>query len=198
MQAPPHGAFRGSWWSLAAWGCAALLGHSGCSDPPPPRAPVSVRATKSSLYGNVALVPTRAAEHARAELSVAAELQTALLSLPGVHDATVAVRVPAASPLLARRASVAPTTALITTALAHDVDVDAHRAEAMALAATWLGPGAQIQLSAHSASDNDPDDPGAPDRPWAWLALCLIGLGASAGVTLDRALERQRRRRPRR
>ena len=167
-----------------------LLVLTACGGPDRPARPARAATSKASLYGDASLVPTRAGEHARAELALSAELQRVIETPPGILRVTVSVRLPAAPIGRSPRSHSAPTRAVVSVTVAPEVDVDATRYDVAALADTWLGPNAAVQTLITRA----PAPPSPDPLPLPMLAFALLGLGATAGVTVDRAFDRRRRR----
>ena len=128
---------------------------------------------KAALYGDPALVPTRAGERAREELARAAAVTDALAAL-GAADLRVEVRLPGADD---------PGAVVV----AGRAPPDVAEAEIRGLVAALCGPwsAAVVRLALRPAA------PAGPRGPGEWpLRLALVGLGASAGVTLDRLRRR--------
>lgn len=167
-----------------------LLVLAACGGPDRPARPAPAATSKASLYGDASLVPTRAGEHARAELALSAELQRVMLTPPGILQAAVSVRLPAA--VIGRRSSSQsdPVRAVVSVTVAPNMDVDATRQDVAALANTWLGPDASVQTLVTRA----PAQPSPDPLPLPMLAFALLGLGATAGVTVDRTFDRRRRK----
>ncbi|MEZ4428956.1 MAG: hypothetical protein R3A51_14860 [Nannocystaceae bacterium] len=157
-------------------GCAAST-----TAPPRPRASVP---DKAAMYEDAALVPTREGELARRELAFAASARAAVESVSPWRVAFVEAR-------LGRGRSgrllmtIAPpegvTVEAIPPALASQL-----RALIVPLAPEpWTDAQTTLEL-AHPVMTSAQREPPTPRSPSLLLALCLVGLGASAGVTLDR------------
>jgi hypothetical protein len=154
-----------------------LLGTAAC-DPPRPPAVRELRG-KRELFGDPALVPTRAGERARQELALADAVASALGAL-GAEGLAVEVRLPEAG----------DPGAVIVAGLGPP---GWGEAEAAALVRELCGPWSAgvVRIAWREAA------PAPPRRPAGELPLycALLGLGASAGVAVDR-LRRRRARSP--
>ena len=175
---------------MRVWVLALLLPWGGCGKPR--QAPARAETTKASLFGDASLIPTRAGEQARAELALSAELTRVVLALPDVVAATATVRTPS-EPRGLRAAQPSPTRAVVAATTAADSDATQTHRDVEALTRTWLGPQADVQVIVAYAPDLAPETP----PPLGMLAFALLGLGATLGVTVDRAVDRRRRRPPR-
>lgn len=159
---------------------AALSG--ACDEPPAAERGPGPRG-KRELYGDPALVPTRAGERARAELALADAVRAALAAL-GAGELAVEIRLPAG-----------PDPGAVV--VAGQPPPGRSEAELRRLVADLCGPwsAAVIRL----AFRDDAAGPGAAasgqgggDRGDFALYFALLGLGASAGITLDRLRRRVR------
>lgn len=155
-------------------GAAAIA--SAC-DPPRPPAIREVRG-KRELFGDPALVPTRAGERAREELALGDAVSSALGAL-GAEGLAVEVRL----------ADAGDPGAVIVTGMGPP---GWSEAEAEALVRELCGPRAGAVRVAWRGAAPDPAPRRAGDLP---LYGALLGLGASAGVAVDR-LRRRRARSP--
>lgn len=167
---------------MSVWAGVALL---GCSQPG--ASPREATSDKRALYGDPGLVPTRAGERARQELALAASVVAALRARTEVTALAVEVRVPTPGD---------PGAAVI----AGEMPLDG--ATVMRIAEGVLGPWSagrvQIELTRPAAGAVEREEPPAsPGRGWpGWaLALALVGLGASAGVSIERLRQRRASRR---
>lgn len=162
---------------VRARGCAVLacawLAVSACE--PPPRPPPPRARDKQALFGDPALVPTRAGERARQELAVAASVASAVRGRAGRGAPVVEVRLPAGGDAGA---------VVVAGELGLDAEEVARVAEAVA--GPWSAGRVQVFPAVPRAQASEP----RPGLPWA-LALALIGLGASAGVSIDRLARRR-------
>lgn len=143
-----------------------------------PAARVGARPTpdKRSLYGDPSLVPTRAGERAREELALAGSIEAAVRARAGVGALAVEVRLPTGTD---------PGAVVIAGQVALAAEGVARIAEGVV--GPWSTGRVQVELGpAPTLADEPPRRVG-----WA-LALALIGLGAAAGVTLDRWIARRR------
>ncbi|MDC0715256.1 hypothetical protein [Nannocystis bainbridge] len=132
---------------------------------------------KRELFGDPALVPTRAGERAREELALADAVAASLQAL-GAEALAVEVRLPGADdPGAVVVAGLAPPgwDAAATTALVGE------------LCGTWSA--GRVRVAWRGAAPSGPAE-GPRDLP---LLFALVGLGAAGGVTLDRALRRRAR-----
>jgi len=123
---------------------------------------------------------------------LSAELTRVALALPDVVAATATVRTPS-EPRGLRAGPPSPTRVVVAATTAPGSDATQTHRDVEALARTWLGPQADVQVIVAYAPDLDPETP----APLGMLAFALVGLGATLGVTVDRAVDRRRRRRPR-
>lgn len=146
----------------------------------PPRGPaIRELRGKRELFGDPALVPTRAGERAREELALADAVSSALGAL-GAEGLAVEVRLPAAGD---------PGAVVVTGAGPPGWG----EAEAARLVGELCGPwSAGVVRVAWRGAAPTPPRGRAGDLP---LYGALLGLGASAGVAVDR-LRRRRARSP--
>lgn len=172
-----------------------VLVSPGCGDPAPRPVPSGADQgpSKAELFGSATLVPTRAGEQARAELALAAELTRVVEAMPRVESAEVAIRLP---PTTFRQTPPAPARALMTVALEPEADVASLRGSVETAARTWLGPSAELSVTMVESAPHAPPTEERPGR-LVMIAVTLLGLGASLGVTVDRAFDRRRRRKKR-
>jgi hypothetical protein len=152
-----------------------------CAEPPDPRSlreSPAAASDKRSLYGDPRLVPTREGERIRREIATASEIEQALrIALP-----IEALRVVVDGKDESRRAAVF---------LRVPPQIEADEARARADAVVTAIAGATIDRSI--AVVVSPDAPPRPARELGVaLALALLGLGASMGVTADRLRRRVR------
>lgn len=135
--------------------------------------PVAPRArTKQQLYGDPALVPTRAGERAREELALAGTVGAGLAAL-GAEDLHVEVRLPLAGD---------PGAVVVAGRAPPGVSEPEVRALVSALCGPWSAGVTRLAWRAEAPRGRGGDLP---------LSLALLGLGASAGITLDRLLRRR-------
>jgi hypothetical protein len=137
---------------------------------------------KAALFGDPTLVPTRVGEQARRELARAGEIEAAIAVLPGVDAVRVTVE------------SAEPEHRVVVTLRASADEASVRRAVAAIVEGVMGRERPHALALIVDATSPDIDRP--TGIPLA-LALALVGLGASAGITLDR-LARLRRRRRRR
>jgi hypothetical protein len=156
---------------------AAVLGPSGCDRPAPPRARVPDKAT---LYADPGLVPTREGEQARTELAAAAEIRKLLVATTWIDDVHVDVE---------RRDD--GTTVLVGGVRSGRAPEDLER-RIDGIARGVVGDTPSIVLALGEPPTAAPRR--AVDIP---LLLAVLGLGASLGLTIDRAWRRRRRTTPR-
>ncbi len=168
--------------SLLVLACLA-----GCGEPPSPRSrPQRGPSDKAALYGDAALLPTRAGERARAEVAVAEEVRVAIETLHPVDRARVAVTFDAADQ---------PASGSVVIRGRADADREALERAATGIARGIMGPLATLEVEVSLPTAAAPEAP-APRRPL--LLFAVLGLGFSAGLVFDRARRQLRRRvRPR-
>lgn len=166
----------------------AMLGLlASCSEAPPPRQPAQVRpADKAALYGDAALLPTRAGEHARAEVALAEEIRVALETLRAVEKARVTVRA---------RGDGTPSSAALVIRTREREGLEALEATARRIAKAALGRD-DVELAVElSPPDSDLTAEDTP-RPVSLVVLfAVLGLGISLGLTFDRTRRLLQRRR---
>ncbi len=152
-------------------GVGAALLFVACG-PAPSRTPERPVADKARIYGDPALVPTRAGEAARAEVAAAGELER-LLHEAGFADLRVTLERP-------RSGDAAPPRAAIVATRPPDL-IEAELA-VRRLASVSFGPEVELEILLRDPKDAGPRRPGTD--PLLWLAL--LGFGASAGIAIDR------------
>lgn len=170
MTRSPAGLRDMSGWT-AAFGLAGLLACEGA----PARVPVQPELDKEALYGDPALVPTRAGERAREELALAGSVRAALRARGGAGALAVEVRLPTGDD---------PGAAVVAGELALDGE------SALRIAEAVLGPWSAGRVHVELAPARAPasDDPPV-GLSWA-LGLALAGLGVSAGISIERLRRR--------
>lgn len=145
----------------------SLVTSAACDEPR-----VAPRArSKQQLYGDPALVPTRAGERAREELARAGAVSSALAAL-GAEELEVEVRLPLADD---------PGAVVVAGRAPPGLSEPEIRALVTALCGPWSAGATQLQWRVEGPRGRGGDLP---------LALALLGLGASAGITLDRLRRR--------
>ncbi len=166
---------------MSLWAAVALL---GCSEPG--ASPREATSDKRALYGDPGLVPTQAGERARQELALAASVAAALRARTEVTALAVEVRVPTPGD---------PGAAVITGEMPLDGATVTRIAEGVLGA--WSAGRVQIELTPPAGAVEREVPPASPGRGWqGWaLALALVGLGASAGVSIERLRQRRASRR---
>jgi hypothetical protein len=165
---------------MSRWtGVIALL--LACAPAPAPVRPRAL-ADKRALYGDPGLVPTRAGERARQELALAASVTAALRARAGEGPLAVEVRLPAGGD---------PGAAVITGELALAGATATRIAEGVL--GPWSAGRVQLELAAPASPPRDEPEPTtrAGARPGWPLALALLGLGLSAGVSIERLRRRR-------
>ncbi len=164
---------------------AGVASVPACSEPgPSPRVATS---DKRALYGDPGLVPTRAGERARQELALAGSVAAALRARAEVVALAVEVRLPAQGD---------PGAAVISGQLTLDAASVTRIAEGVL--GPWSAGRVQVELAPPKVGAVEREEPPAsPGRGWPrWpLALALVGLGASAGVSIERLRQRRASRR---
>lgn len=158
---------------MAFWAAVTSAGLLACEGPSRPATPLA--RGKAGLYGDPALVPTRAGERAREELARAGAVADALAAL-GAADLRVEVRLPHGDD---------PGAVVVAGRAPPGADEAELRALIRDLCGPWSGPVVRIAWRR-----------GEPERPRGRagelpLYLALVGLGASAGVTIDRLRRRR-------
>ncbi len=172
---------------MRALAIAAVLGLFGlvaCADAPVPRG-AERTPDKAALYGDPGLVPTREGEQARREAAQAGEIRAAVELLAGVESARVDVE-----------SDDAGTRAVVVVRL-HDEDArEDVRASTQRIVEAVLGPDdLETVIELGSPRVEAPLEP-TPRTTWP-IAIAVLGLGFSLGVTFDRARRLLRRRRRR-
>lgn len=130
---------------------------------------------KRELYGDPALVPTRAGERAREELALAGAVAAGVRALGG-EPLHVEVRLPRAG----------DAGALVV--IAREVPGGPGEAELRALVGDLCGPWSLAATRLHLRPEAPPEAP--PRGRWP-LHGALVGLGASLGIAFDRARRRR-------
>lgn len=131
--------------------------------------------SKRELYGDPALVPTRAGERAREELALAGSVAAGVQALGG-EALHVEVRLPRAGDAGA------------VVVIAREPPPGLGEAELRALVGDLCGPWSLAATRVHVLPAGPPPEPGRSPVP---LYCALVGLGASLGVALDRARRRR-------
>jgi type III secretory pathway lipoprotein EscJ len=168
---------------LLASGCGA---HERPSGPGPGRPEIAP--DKDSLFGDPGLVPTREGEHIRRELAAAGEIDRAVTTLSGVERARANVE-------LARQDH-EPPRVLVAARLDPAGDRSVLRQQINSVIRGVVGEIPDENVTVVLAAPSAPLERPVPALSLV-LAMCLVGLGSSAGVAADRLL-RWRRARPRR
>jgi len=167
---------------------AAIVG-GGCGDEPVQRRQPTRRASdKAALYGDAALLPTRAGERARNEVALAEEIRAAIEALHAVERARVTV---------ATDSSGAPHSAAVVVRARANTNPDALTVSATRISRAALGSAdlaVEVQVSAPKLDEASADVP-QKDTPHALLLFGVLGLGISLGLTFDRTTALIRRRR---
>ena len=157
-----------------------------CEGPATPLVRAASVPDKARLYGDPALVPTRAGERAREELALAGSVVAALRARAGAGELAVEVRLPTKDD---------PGAAVVTGALALDAASVARISEGVLGA--WSAGRVQVELAPPRAevSEAAPVSVSAAPAGLGWqtwlLALALLGLGVSAGVSIERLRRRR-------
>ncbi|MEZ4382576.1 MAG: hypothetical protein R3A79_14660 [Nannocystaceae bacterium] len=169
----------------AAAAAALVVGLVGAAKPARAAPPANPARAKEALFGDARLVPTREGERARRELALAGAIAEHLAGDPQIRAPLVDVTLPERDADPAARPH-----ALVSLQAPADAQV-ALRAAIEALCRDVLGdPQASVTILRR---DPEPAAPAPAGHLRPLLALALLGLGASAGVVIDR-----RRRAPRR
>lgn len=151
-----------------------IVGLVGCTERVPPR-PSPPPPDKARLFGDPVLVPSRAGEAARRELAAAGEIAATIAAADLVQGVHVDVE--------------ADGRVVVGGRLAPTADEDDVRDRIAAVVDGVLGPDDARTLVVALGRI-----PAAPVRepPALLLVLAAMGLGASAGIAIDRALRRRR------
>ena len=156
---------------------------------PAPRVAVDRVPDKSRLYGDTALVPTRAGERAREELALAGSVVAALRARGGQGALAVEVRLPTPGD---------PGAAVVAGSLALDAASVVRITEGVLGA--WSAGRVQVELAPARAEASEAaqatvaaaDGAGRVASWQGWLlAVALLGLGVSAGVSIERLRQRR-------
>lgn len=165
--------------------CAA----GGCTEEPAQRRQPTARISdKAALYGDAALLPTRAGERARNEVALAEEIRVAIETLHAVEGARVTV---------ATGERGAPSSAAIVMRAPANADSEALTASATRISRAALGApdlAVEVQVSTPNVGEASAELP-RDETPSAALLFGVLGLGISLGLTFDRAMGIVRRRR---
>lgn len=154
-----------------------LLVGSCASDPDATAPPLrSAAADKNRLFGDPGLVPTREGERARTELARAGEIERAIRILPGVEDVGVDVELGADATLQS---------AVVVIRTSSDT-AERNQEAAQRIVRGVLGPEGLAATEIVVKSPPAPETLGPTGVPTLPLALALLGLGVSAGITLER------------
>ncbi|MEZ4452362.1 MAG: hypothetical protein R3B09_23040 [Nannocystaceae bacterium] len=139
---------------------------------------------KERLYGDPTLVPTRAGERAREELALAGEIERLIAEAPEVAEVRAHVRV--------GDDGGAPTQIVVVARARGGETLDRERCARLALAVVG-DDAARVDVDVVSGLAS-PEGPARDLARELLLALALLALGASAGITVDRARRGGRRR----
>lgn len=169
-------------------GLASILALA--CDRPLPKAPppAEARSDKEALFGDPMLVPSRAGERAREELALAGEIERLIAADPAI----AAVRVHVRAGDRGANEGAPPQIVVVARARAGEA-LDRERLERIARAVVG-DEAARVDVDRliGAASEEPPARDLARDL---LLALALLALGASAGITVDRVRRGGRRRR---
>ncbi len=148
-------------------------------------------ADKAALYGDPALVPTRAGERARQELALAAAVAAAVAARADGGAPVVEVRLPAGAEGRGAEGRGADGGAVVVAGeVALEVEEVVRIAEAV-VGAWSVGRVAVFVRSPRAGALAAEDRPGPAGLDWR-LVLALVGFGVSAGIAVER-LRRGRR-----
>lgn len=168
---------------------AAVCAASACTAEPTQRRQPTPRASdKAALYGDAALLPTRAGERARNEVALAEEIRVALESLHAVERARVTV---------ATGERGVPRSAAVVLRARRSTQPEALTASATRISRAALGTPdltVEVEVSTPDISEASPEGP-RDETPSPALLFGVLGLGISLGLTFDRAKGLLRRRR---
>ncbi|HFE46433.1 MAG TPA: hypothetical protein ENJ18_13225 [Nannocystis exedens] len=167
-------------------GCVLLGLALGACAPTSHREPPRQRSTlqtKATLFGDPALVPTRAGERARTELALAGTIREHLAEDPELAILRIHVALPPTRP---------PQVVISLRGPSERLPQLQNRAETVARAVVGV-PETQVTVDL-IAADPAQEPKNAHLRPF--LMLALIALGASLGITIDRLRQDRGKRRP--
>ncbi len=160
--------------------CVCLL---GCGEPPAPRTrPQRGPSDKAALFGDAALLPTRAGERARAEVALAEEIRVAIETLHPVERARVTLTLDARGQ---------PASGSIVIRGRDGAQSDKLQRDATAIARGVVGSDTPLEVQVSLPSTPAPVEQ-TPLSPL--LIFAVLGLGFSVGVAFDRTARQLRRR----
>lgn len=151
--------------------------------------PAAPPVDKAALFGDPTLVPTRAGERARRELSLAQPIHAAIELLPAVHRTEIDVELPAAT-------DPSPPRVLAVLQIDDAGDPTAVERDARRIAQQVVGLDASVEVVTISEATPAPIPTPAPPR-WP-LVIGLLGLGFCSGVLVERVRRARGLRPPRR
>lgn len=156
----------------------------GASKPSKPNRPS--KASKEALFGDPSLMPTRAGERARVEIALARTIEEHLAEDPRLR--AVRAHVTSAS-------GQGEPTQVVISFQGPQEGAQAQEERARELAVGILGdPAAQVTIDRLEAPRGAQEPSPAQVRPLSIvLALVLLALGASAGISVDRLRRRRSR-----
>ena len=155
---------------------------SGCADEPVTRTSTDRTLDKAAVFGDPGLVPTREGEQARREAARAGEIRAAVELLGGVDSARVDVE------------QGEETRALVVIRL-HDADArEDVVASTQRIVEAVLGTDGVRTVVEVSVPPVEALEEPTPRSTWP-IAIAVLGLGFSLGVTFDRVRRVLRRRR---
>ncbi len=154
-----------------------VLLATACGEPASPRqTPVRRASDKAALYGDAALLPTRAGERARAEIALAEEVRVAVETLHDVERARVTVT--------SKSGDTPASAALVVRTRSDSVKTEV-RAATTRIARATLGRDTELTVEVTAPQADVPvEDTPSPRRPLVLFAV--LGLGISLGLTFDR------------
>jgi hypothetical protein len=152
------------------------------------RMPRPAAPDKRSLYADAGLVPTREGEHIRREIAVAGEIMAAARTLPAVTEVHVDVELP--------REGVGEPRVLVAARLATDGTARGRTKNALANVVRGVVGELPEHAAVYVLSESEPPTQPTGGAPLVLVGACLLGLGTSAGMAMERARRRGRAPRP--
>ena len=157
-----------------ALACAPACTEPASSGP----ARVVVSHDKRALFGDPKLVPTREGERLRREIALAGEIEQALRLAPELEDQRVVVQTDAGTTRIA-------VFLRISSSVSEAEVLERTDAVVTAIAGASTDRSITLAVSPH-------EEPAPSRRLDLALAVALLGLGASMGMTADRMIRRLR------
>ncbi|MEX1366716.1 MAG: hypothetical protein AB1Z98_26555 [Nannocystaceae bacterium] len=166
----------------------ATLVTAACDESRPRRAeaPRTDRGDKQALFGDPTLLPTREGERARAEVSMAREIEQAISVLPAAASSRVDVE-------LSRRGVERAPRVIAVVRGQPTAQTEALREQVATIVLAVAGPDADARLVVEPGGSPLPE----PTRPPSWMLLMgVLGLGLCAGILVERIRQLRASSRP--